>query len=215
MLYLFSGDDAKKKISGYERFLSSLPKETEVFFMSKNDFDSGRVESFCSGSTLFSSSCAVVFQNILEDEEIKSFILDKLAPMEDSGNAFVFLEGKLGKTTLDIFKKARAELNVFELPKEKEKKFDNFLLANAFANRDKLNVWIYFRQAVEAGASMEELSGILFWKIKDMILRKNFGKFSEPQLKDLAIRVSRLLPATRKNGADAESAFERFLLEAF
>ena len=58
--------------------------------------------------------------------------------MGESGNDFVFLEGKLNKPVLDAFKKARAEINVFELPKEKIEKFNNFLLANAFGDKDKL-----------------------------------------------------------------------------
>ncbi|KKS99949.1 MAG: hypothetical protein UV76_C0016G0001 [Candidatus Nomurabacteria bacterium GW2011_GWA2_43_15] len=227
MIYLFSGDDAKRKILNYEKFLKSLPAQTglpenaETFFISRNDFDPARIESFYSGSTLFSNQCAVIFQNILEHEETRDFVLDKLGLMGESGNYFVFLEGKLGKPILDAFKKARAELNIFELPKGlsagagKKERFDNFLVANAFAQKDKLNTWIYFRQAVDFGASLEEISGILFWKIKDMLLKKNFSKFSEAQLKDLAAEISYLLPEARKKGQDAESAFEQFLLEAF
>ena len=84
-------------------------------------------------------------------------------------------------------KPALGALNIFELPKEKKEKFNNFLIANAFANKDKLNTWIYFRQAVDKGVAMEELIGILFWKIKDMLLKKNFSKFSEKQLKTFAL----------------------------
>jgi hypothetical protein len=135
--------------------------------------------------------------------------------MGNSGNIFVFLEGRLNKPVLDAFRKARAELNVFELPKEKKERFDNFLVANAFANKDKLHTWIYFRQAVDLGVVMEELIGVLFWKIKDMLLRKNFSKFSEEQLKNYVSKISYLLPEARKKGLDAESAFEQFLLEAF
>ena len=71
------------------------------------------------------------------------------------------------------------------------------------------------KSLIEAGASLEEICGILFWKIKDMLLRKNFSKFSERELKDMAARVSYLLPQARKRGMDAESALEQFLLEAF
>src|SRR3989344_3224051 len=127
----------------------------------------------------------------------------------------IFLEGKLNKAVLDAFKKARAEPNVFELPKEKIEKFNNFLLANALENRDKLNLWIYFRQALENEAGMEELAGILFWKAKDMLLKKSFSKFSESELKNFASKLSYLLPEARKQGKDAESVFEQFLLEAF
>jgi hypothetical protein len=124
----------------------------------------------------------------------------------------------LNKATLDAFKKAgqkRLEIKSFELPKEKKEKFNNFLLANAFGAKDKLNLWIYFRQAMDKGVGMEELIGVLFWKIKDMILKKDFRKFSEMELKNSASRISYLLPQARKIGIDPEIAFEQFLLEAF
>ena len=131
---------------------------------------------------------------------------------------FIFLENKLTKPILDDFKKARAELNVFELPKQGEnskEKYDNFRLANAFGDRDKLHLWIYFRQAMDKGVGMEELIGVLFWKAKDMILKKNFSKFKEEELKNFASKISYLLPEARKKGLDNESAFEQFLLEVF
>ena len=93
--------------------------------------------------------------------------------------------------------------------------FNNFLLANDFGAKDKLNLWIHFRQAVDLGVGLEELVGVLFWKIKDMVLKKDFNKVSEVQLKNSASRLSYLLPEARKKGIDAESAFEQFLLEAF
>lgn len=215
MLYLFSGDDAKNKIVNYEKFIKSLPKDMEIFSVNRNDFNQAQIESFYSGASLFSAKSAVIFLGILEYEETREFILEKLDLMGNSKNFFVFLESKLNKPVLDAFKKARAELNVFELPKEKKEKFDNFLVANAFANKDKLYTWIYFRQAVDLGVGMEELVGVLFWKIKDTILRKNFSKFSEKQLKSYIAKISYLLPEARKKGLDAESAFEQFLLEAF
>ncbi len=186
-----------------------------VFSINKNNFDPLQVESLYSGDGLFFSKCAVVFSNVFESEDLEDFVLDKLDFMCESKNEFIFLEGKLNKLIIDDFKKARAEINIFELPKEKKEKFNNFLLADAFGNRDKLNLWIYFRQAMDKGVGMEELIGILFWKAKDMILKKNFSKFSETELKDFASKISYLLPEARKDARDDESAFEQFLLEAF
>jgi hypothetical protein len=141
--------------------------------------------------------------------------LGKLELINESQNDFIFFEGKLSKIVLDAFKKVRAELNIFELSKEKKEKYNNFLLADAFADRDKLKLWVYFRQAMDKGVRMEELVGILFWKAKDMILKKNFYKFSEAELKNFTAKVSYLLPQARKTGLDDESVFEQFLLEAF
>lgn len=215
MIYLFSGDDTQIKIKAYEQFLKSQPKGIETFFINKNDFNKMEFESFYSGAGLFFSKCIVVLTDFFENEEIADFILEKLPLMFESTNTFVFIEGKLNKPILDAFKKARAELNVFELSKEKKEKFNNFLLANAFGDRDKLNLWIYFRQAMDKGVGMEELVGVLFWKAKDMLLKKNFSKFSEVELQAFASKLSYLLPKARKEGLDDESVFEQFLLEAF
>lgn len=215
MLYLFSGDDTKSKIANYEKFIKSTPEEAEIFTISRNNFNRAQIESLYSGASLFSALSIVIFSGVLDYEETRDFILEKLVNMGESKNSFIFLESKLNKAILDAFKKARAEVNVFELPKEKREKYDNFKVANAFAARDKFHTWLYFRQAMDAGVIMEEIIGVLFWKIKDMILKKNFNKFSEKQLKDFIAKISYLLPEARKQGLDAESAFEQFLLEAF
>lgn len=215
MIYLFCGNDIKNKHANYEKFLKSVSFGTEIFYVGKNDFNPTQTESFYSGSGLFFVKCVVVFTNILEKEETLEFVLEKLDLMGKSDNSFVFLEGKLNKPILDAFKKARAEINAFEAPKEETEKFNNFLLANALEDRDKLNLWIYFRQAIENGTEMEPLIGILFWKAKDMILKKNFRKFSETELKNFSAKLSYLLPEARKEGKDAESVFEQFLLDAF
>jgi hypothetical protein len=213
MIYLFAGDDAKTKRKAYENFIDSLTKGTDVFFIGKNDFDPMHVESFYSGASLFASKSFIFFENTFDREEIERFILEKLDLIKDSQNSFVFLESKLDKKVLDAFKKVRAELNIFELPKEKKERFNSFLLADAFADRDKLKLWIYFRQAVEKGVAFEELVGILFWKAKDMILKKNFRKFKEEELKNFCNKIAYLLPEARKTGLDDEASFEQFLLE--
>ncbi len=215
MIYLFTGDDTRKKHLSYERFVKAKSAQTETLFINRNNFNKMELESLYSGAGLFASKFVVVFEGILEYEDNRDFVLDKLSLMAGSVSDFIFLEGKLNKAILDIFKKHKAELYIFELPKAKKEKFDNFLVANAFGAKDKLNMWIYFRQAMDLGVGMEEIVGVLFWKIKDMILKKDFRKFSEAELKDSASRLSYLLPKARKSGRDAESAFEQFLLEVF
>ncbi len=217
MIYLFSGDDVKLKSAELERLIKQ-EKGSEILRFGKSDFNRGQIEGLYSGSGLFSQKFIAVFSNFLEYEEIRDFMLEKLPLMAESENSFIFMEGKLGKPITDLFKKAGPkgiQISIFELPKSTERKFDNFTLANAFSQKDKLNSWIYFRQAVERGASLEELAGILFWKMKDMILKKSFVKFTEQELKTLSQKMSYLLPEARKTGRDAEIAFEQFLLEAF
>ncbi len=218
MIYLFTGDDTKKKFSAYEKFLKLIPASTEKFFINRQDFNPVQIESFYSGQGLFFKKSALIFSNILENQSERDFILKKLEAMSDSDNSFIFSERALNKPVIDAFKKVKAkgiEINIFELPKEKKEKFNNFLLANAFGAKDKLNLWIYYRQAVDKGVGLEELIGVLFWKTKDMLLKNNFGKFKKEQVVNIAEKLSYLLPEARKKGRDAEIEFEKFLLEAF
>ncbi len=215
MIYLFTGDDSGRKLLAYEKFIKSIPKGDETFFINRNDFDTTQIESFYSGAGLFASKSTIVFSGILEAKETRDFILKKLKFMGESDNTFVFLEGKLTKLILDAFKKVKSETSVFELPKEKKEKFNNFLLANAFGQRNKLNLWIYYRLAVDKGVGLEELVGVLFWKAKDMFLKKDFSKFKSSELENFTSKLAYLLPEARKAGRDPEIVFEQFLLEAF
>ncbi len=213
MIYLFTGDDASKRRAAYEKFLASVPKNIPTFFIQKNEFDPILLGSLYSGAGLFFSKSVVVFQNIFEFETARNFILDKLEFIHDSESTFVFSESKLGKPILDAFKKVGAKVYVFELPKEKKEKFNNFLLANAFEQKDKLSLWVNYRLAVDLGVGLEELVGVLFWKMKDMVTKRNFRQFSEAQLKATSAKLSYLLPEARKKGDDAEIVFEKFLLD--
>ena len=175
--------------------MNSMPSGVEIFFINRNDFNKTQIESFYSGASLFAAKSAVVLRDILAEparnasrsdvggDEIQEVILSKLPPFSQSQKTFIFIEGKLKKPVLDAFKNlsrlpagSRAELNIFELPKAKKEKYDNFLVANAFAARDKFHTWLYFRQAVDLGVSLDELAGVLFCKIKDILLRQNFSK---------------------------------------
>ena len=89
MIYLFAGDDSKRKNIALENFVKSLPFDM-TFTISRNNFDPTQIESLYSGASLFSATCSVVFSNILEREENSNFVLDKLELMAESQNIFIF-----------------------------------------------------------------------------------------------------------------------------
>ena len=216
MIYLFSGNDTTGRRNAYNKLIKSFPKGIEIFSFEENNIDQAQVESFYSGSGLFFEKCVVVFRDSLEKKENSDFLLKNLDSMTSALNTFIFLEGKQNKPILDVFKKAGGKIELFENDKNKGsgEKFNSFILANALGERDKLSLWINFCRAKEAGVEIEALSGILFWKVKDMILKKNFSKFSEAELKTLSSKIACLIPESRKEGKDTESLFEEFLLEA-
>lgn len=215
MIYLFAGDDADKKIAGYEKLLKSIPKGTEVFKVARNNFDPMEIESFFSGAGLFFNKCAVVFSNILEREDERSFVLGRLDEFANSPNVFVFIESKLLKSQIDPFKKTGAEVNYYELPKIKHERYNNFLLANDLGGKDKKSLWLHYRQAADLGVGLEELVGVMFWKVKDMLSKNFLGKWKREELVKVGEKLAYLLPQARRRGQDSEIALEKFILEIF
>ena len=212
MIYLFTGDDTTNRNKAYLKSLKDF-NDLPLIQINKNNFSIDTVESLYSDANLFDPKSVIVFSYLLEDKKYSEFILNKLEFFNSSKNVFIFLENKLLKPVIDEFKKHKSEIFVFELKKEAKEVFNNFLLANAFVARDKVLLWLYFRQATDKGVSLEELVGVLFWKVKDMILNKNFLKYKENELLEIAHKLSILLPKSRKEGKEAEITFEKFLLE--
>jgi len=213
MIYLFAGSDYLARHGAYEKFLKKLGKETELFSFNRENFDPRQLESLYSGAGLFFKKSATTLHQVLDNTEAAEFILARLFLLEKSQNIFIFLESKLPKAAIEAFKKVEAKINTFDKEKQ-EIKFNNFILANALGRKDKLNLWIAFRQALAAGASLEELSGVLFWKAKDMLLKNNFGKWERSEIKDFTGKLAYLLPEARREGREAEAAFEEFILTA-
>src|SRR3989344_6096317 len=162
----------------------------------------------------------LAYEKFLKSLPAQAGLIKSFEPFFISRNNFdpMQIESFYSGGSLFSSKSAIVFSNIFEYEETRafvKEKFNNFLVANAFAKKDKLNMWIYYRQAMDRGVGMEELIGVLFWKIKNMLVTKNLGKFSESELKNSASRLSYLLPEARKFGHDAEAVFERFLLEAF
>ena len=105
MIYLYCGEDAKSKRASYEKFLSSSVLNSEVLFINRNNFDRTQIESLYSGASLFSPLSSIFLEGVLEYEETRDFVLEKLDKIGESANHFLFLESKLGKPILDAFKK--------------------------------------------------------------------------------------------------------------
>ena len=127
-----------------------------------------------------------------------------------SQNVFIFVEGALLKSPLGAFEKAGAQVQVFTAAPKERPNF--FALADALAIRDRKRLWVLYVKAMPRGASPEELSGILFWKIKDMFSSGRSGKFSSEEIQKLASKLVALYHDSHRGLVDFETGLERFIL---
>ncbi len=244
MLYLFYGDDSAKKHGALEAL--GTPGSSSVFFASKGNEYEAIIDEHAGSVSLFGGLSVIVFDDVLADKENRSGILARARELAESDNLFVFLEQKALKETLTAFSGAGATVTEF-LQKAKHTEhsgrtktsagFDAnvFALTDAFARKDKKNSWVLLQQAFAAGKSPEEITGLLFWQIKNLLLVKDprasaatlamkpfvFSKASvaakfweHADLENAASALVRAAHESRRGETDAESALERVVLTA-
>jgi DNA polymerase III delta subunit len=232
MLFLFYGDDSAKKHGALDA-LSGV--DTRSIFVSKGDPYDAIIDEYLGSVSLFGEKTIVVFDDALADKEAKAQIFPRLESLSRSENSFVFLEPKALKETLTAFTKAGAIIKAFAEAKERTVagEVNVFGLTDAFARKDKKESWVLLQQAFMAGKSSEELSGLLFWQLKNLLLVKDprasaatlgmkpfvFSKASAAarlwETADLQKAASALVRAThesRRGEMEAESALERVVL---
>ena len=90
-------------------------------------------------------------------------------------------------------------------------KINIFGIADAYARRDKINTWSLYQNAVQEGISPEEISGILFWKIKMMIL-DGTKFFKKEELYNISSSLVSIYHEAHRGETDFTIALEQFIL---
>lgn len=191
MLYFLYGDKikARKNLNKHLDALILKKPDAEVFRVNKESFSKNLVLELLSSQGLFSKKYIVVLDNLFEDETFFESCKDLFSDFKGSDHIFLIIESDIAKKEFDFIKKFSEKVWEFEEKKEEKKEFNVFGLANYLGNKDKKNLWINFLKAIDFGVSGEEISGILFWQMKSIIV----AICSENQVK------SKLNPFVYKN----------------
>jgi DNA polymerase III delta subunit len=208
MIYILSGDDSKIKSS----YINKLTKNREVIFAQTNDGGKDLVLNYARGVSLFGDSPVVISENFLKDGDIDFSDLE-LKELKESKTIFIFKEDKMLATDQKKYKKY-GEVEVFELKKiTKNEKFNPFLITDAFANRDKIMAWTSYLKCIEEGAEPEAIAGVLFWKIKTMMLNGSKA-FSKDELKRQSSLIVSIYHKAHRGEVDFVVGIEQFLLSS-
>lgn len=182
---------------------------------------------------LFGAKTLFIFDNVLErqeDQELFSTHADELAA---SPNYFLVCESTFDKDVKKDIEKSGATTQEYTAQKSNARPvFNIFSLGDALGKRSKKELWVLYQNALEAGCEPEEISGTLFWAVKNMALLKDAPagalcglnpfvakktrEFSKNYTKEELADLSRSLLAAYHNahsgGEPMEIALERFAL---
>jgi len=208
MIYILCGNDTKKRSS----YIKKLANNREVIFLSSTDASREMLNSYSQNISLFGESPVVVIENLFSKNE-ESFTLKELTDLKNSPTIFIILEDKMLVAEEKKYKKY-AEIEKFEIKEIKQiSKIDPFALADAYSRRDKIGSWILYRESIDMGSEPEAISGILFWKIKSMILNGN-KVFSLAELQLQSSRLVSLYHDAHKGSCDFVVGLEQFILSS-
>lgn len=213
MIYFLHGTDIDKARAKAHELTDSLQKkkpDASFFVMDSENFNVPILEEYIGGQGLFSNKYIVFLDRLCEKKEVKAEFLEKIKEISESENIFIILEGKIDKATVTKIEKKSEKTQEFELAEKKPKEFYNaFALADAFAQGNKKEAWMLYRKAIDRGEAPEALHGMLFWKIKSMILNKQ----GDTGL--LLASVDKLITIyhdSRRGEYELETALEAFIL---
>lgn len=146
-------------------------------------------------------TAAGLFADEAREDELKE-VLPALAVSshlflfeEESGAVLAKVVDKVGGTVI----KAKAEA--------KKEVSDPFALANALGKRDRKNLWLLYRKAIDDGASPEQLVGMLAWKARSML-----GKEGSEAARKLSGDIVAVYHESRRGGGDMELLLEKLIL---
>lgn len=108
--------------------------------------------------------------------------------------------------------------------------FNVWPLTDAILSRDKKTAWLLYRGAIERGTAPEELSGIIWWQVKSMLLvvregnpkgmkpftlnktKQSLQKYKPEEIESLGKKLMQAIHEPRAGNGTAENWLESFLL---
>lgn len=182
-----------------------------VTAIDESSFAAGRIASSIGAASLFGGAECFLLDTPSSDQDFESEVIGSLAELAASSNIFVILEGQL---LADAKKKyAKHATTVEEYTAQKEERFNVFQIAEAFAKKDKKQMWVLLQQARALGIRDEETIGILWWQLKSLRLAKLTRSAEEAGMKDYPYKKSSQALRNFKGGE--VEALSRSLLELY
>jgi len=173
MLYFLYGTDTHKARAKLHDLLDTLTKkrpDSEVFKITSENWSDVQFEELLSSQGLFDQKYIVVLDNVFEKKDAKEFVVDRIEGTKDAEHVFLLLEGKVDAPTLKKIEKFSAKSQEFAKTEGKKEFFNIFSITDKLVQKDKKRLWISYVDLLSKGAGSEEIHGILFWQVKNMLL---------------------------------------------
>ena len=173
MIYFLYGTDTKnsrKKLHEVLQNLSSKRPNSEVFKINLENWSEGQFNELLEAQGLFEKKYIVEMDGLLAKKEIKEIILEKLKDMQAAEHWFLILDGKLDAPSIKKIEKFSYKTQEFDSGEKKKESPIIFTITDKLLQRDKKGLWVSYVDLTGQGIASEEIHGLLFWAVKNMVL---------------------------------------------
>jgi len=208
MIYILVGNDTQSKSS----FIKDVLGGGERVFLTSTNVSKELLNNYAMNRPLFGEPPAIIIDGLLKDGEFP-LLKEDIVHLSESQTIFILLEDKFLAKEETKYKKY-AEIKKFIKKEIKKAPTNNiFSLTDAFARKDKVKTWVLYMDAIDSGATPESIAGMIFWKIKTMILNNN-KSFHEDELKKQSSAIVSLHHMAHRGETDFVVGLEQFILSS-
>lgn len=191
MLYLIYGTDAHKSRKKLHELLDLAKKkrpDAELFKITTENWSDGQFDELLLAQGLFEQKYTTVLDNLFEKKDFKVYILEKLEEMRDSEQIFLMLEGAMDAPTVKKIEKHAKQVQEFVKAESKKPAFNIFAVTDGLVQKDKKKLWISYVDFMNKGVAPEEVHGIMFWQVKNMLLASRSENMKDSGLSPYAYK---------------------------
>lgn len=237
MIYFLHGTDthrARKKMHDVLQSLSVKRPNSEVFKLTTENWIASQLDELVGSIGLFDEKYIVVLDFLFGNKEAKESILEKIDKMQNAEHWFLILEGKVDTPTLKKIEKASYKTQEFELAEKRKEAPVIFSITDKLLTRDKKGLWTSFIDLTRRGIPAEEIHGVFFWAVKNMIIasrvksQKESGlapfsyskalsggrNYKNEELEKMSSGLVDMTHRVRQGDGDLEIMMEKWILES-
>lgn len=199
MFYFLYGKNtisSRKKLHELLDFAKKKRPDAEVFRLTTENWTESQLDELISSQGLFSQKYTVILDKLFERKDIKDFILEKIKEMAESEQLFFILETIIDSSSLKKIEEHAKQAQEFKEKEERIEEKSIFSITQGLLERDKKKLWLSYLDFINKGVAPEEINGVFFWQIKNMILAAKGGSQSDTGLSPYVYKNA--LSGTRK-----------------
>lgn len=234
MLHIIYGKDREKGRAQFRALRESLIKKCgEEHIVLEGEISKEVLHSFAATQGLFGGTTLHTFDCVFDKKDEQEVLLAHSNELNLSPNIFLVFEPELDKKIADGIAETKANIEEYPLKKiDTRPEFNIFSLGDALGKRNKKELWVLYQEAVGTGLTPEEISGTLFWAVKNLALMKSakagddaglnpfvakktrgFSEnYTHEEIKNLSRSLVTIYHEAHRGGEPMDVALERFIL---